>query len=968
MNSRTIESMELEIQGLTDDIDTDFLILYLESKRHSGGGPVSSCSRTGSQAMVTFENLSDAENVLSKEEHRVKSVTIHVRRPPPWDPGKVALCGLHPETEESLLELYVETVSGREEFSMVRSSDQKMVIVTFQELLSNEEFDHLEKAVQKRKLRAMSLSVQRVRLCADILVENLGGSVSAELLEMYFESRRSGGGTVNLLTMLRNNCAAVVSFSDVSVAARVLNRSHSLQNILLTVCPYYPTLMGSADETGPPEEKHSEAEEEGDKGAQNEEQQDLATEKMEVQDWQEKALGNPVIEELYEDQVGDCAVSDHEEQNTIPAERSMEGTYTAPPLESSQDKETRKKTETGTVPRPMQETEVLMDSSELRFLQEYHHELLAGMDQVTIVPLEAQEKCGFKVAGDPISCKTAVELLLHILSSLSSRTVTLQYPGVSMFLLEDEGQQAVFETERQHQCIIDMSHLSCRLMGCKFVDPWRFVHTSDTSPIQLTMGEELSEPAETRLAADIEDIKAFASLLKESQIEEDKEEIPATVTQWNIELEDDDLDLYTETSAKGQDGHSSEVDDEELDQVCKISRDEFQGRQLDEEAQLLLAIQMSMDTKDSAMENEDKDLQRALELSIRQQVLEEAEEPLQRALEMSLQKSWSYDEASPGQEDVDDVSGNEMVKALDTAQIKVIAGDETSLVVASAAIRKVVTSRLCKVTLDAVQDFQYKAEILSALEKKHKVTITMCDGQAQIHGFLQNPLRCQEELSQILRTLHADSRPQVRPLTADPQQTVALIPVSEISEEYKTVTQHFLSTLKELKSLIQVIQVQKVQNTLLYNQYQLKKQSMLALHTQGSIERTLYHGTTENGAKEICHHGFDRSFCGKNATLYGHGVYFAVDAEISARDTYSPPTTNGNKYILVAQVLTGEFALGKGDMKTPPIKPDTVGDVPQRYDSLVDNLQKPAIFVTFNDTQAYPQYLITCCNMRNNGK
>ncbi|KAG8544568.1 hypothetical protein GDO81_022262 [Engystomops pustulosus] len=50
--------MEVEILGLTDDVDTDFLILYLESKRRSGGGPVTSFTRTGNQALVTFENLS----------------------------------------------------------------------------------------------------------------------------------------------------------------------------------------------------------------------------------------------------------------------------------------------------------------------------------------------------------------------------------------------------------------------------------------------------------------------------------------------------------------------------------------------------------------------------------------------------------------------------------------------------------------------------------------------------------------------------------------------------------------------------------------------------------------------------------------------------------------------------------------------------------------------------------------------
>ncbi|XP_069815859.1 protein mono-ADP-ribosyltransferase PARP10-like [Dendropsophus ebraccatus] len=422
----------------------------------------------------------------------------------------------------------------------------------------------------------------------------------------------------------------------------------------------------------------------------------------------------------------------------------------------------------------------------------------------------------------------------------------------------------------------------------------------------------------------------FASLLKSK---EDNEEDSVATIHRNLEQDDEDVDLYTDASARGPDDGSSETGDEELEQACKMSRDEFQDRQLDEEAQLLLAIQMSMDTQDTR--DEEQDLQKALELSLREQVLEEAEKPLQMALEMSLRSSWACDEVSPSAKLIPSI--DEMAKAEDAAQIKVLAGDETSLVVACAAIKKAVKASLCMVTMDGVEDFQHKTEIMSALERKHKVTITEADGQLQIHGFLQTPQKCQKELEQILSAVHA-----AKPMS--PQQTAVLIPVCETSEEYNRVVEPFLSTLHNLRAVTQVLQVQKVQNTLLYKQYLLKKHSMVAQYPRTLIERTLYHGTTENGAKEICHRGFNRSFCGKNATLYGHGVYFAVEATISARDRYSPPSSEGNKYILVAQVLTGDFTIGKEDMKTPPIKRDVIGDVPQRYDSLTDHLEDPSLF------------------------
>lgn len=94
------------------------------------------------------------------------------------------------------------------------------------------------------------------------------------------------------------------------------------------------------------------------------------------------------------------------------------------------------------------------------------------------------------------------------------------------------------------------------------------------------------------------------------------------------------------------------------------------------------------------------------------------------------------------------------------------------------------------------------------------------------------------------------------------------------------------------------------------------------------------------------------------ATLYGLGVYFAARAVISARDRYSPPSANGTKFIFVAKVLTGEFTAGQPGLRAPPLREGS--GVPRRFHSVVDDPRQPDIFVIFNDTQAYPQYLITC--------
>ncbi|XP_056340859.1 protein mono-ADP-ribosyltransferase PARP10 [Oenanthe melanoleuca] len=195
------------------------------------------------------------------------------------------------------------------------------------------------------------------------------------------------------------------------------------------------------------------------------------------------------------------------------------------------------------------------------------------------------------------------------------------------------------------------------------------------------------------------------------------------------------------------------------------------------------------------------------------------------------------------------------------------------------------------------------------------------------------------------------------------EEEVRLLALAEDSEEFADTVQHFSATLEELHGHISVVQVQKLIHPVLYKQYQLKKGSVGRACAAGTaVERVLFHGTTQASSREICLHGFNRSFCGKNATLYGLGVYFAARAAVSARDRYSPPGAAGTKFIFMAKVLTGEFTAGRPGLRAPPLREGA--GVPRRFHSVVDDPRRPEIFVIFNDTQAYPQYLITCRSRR----
>ncbi|MEQ2181296.1 hypothetical protein GOODEAATRI_009997, partial [Goodea atripinnis] len=73
--------------------------------------------------------------------------------------------------------------------------------------------------------------------------------------------------------------------------------------------------------------------------------------------------------------------------------------------------------------------------------------------------------------------------------------------------------------------------------------------------------------------------------------------------------------------------------------------------------------------------------------------------------------------------------------------------------------------------------------------------------------------------------------------------------------------------------------------------------------------------------------------------------------------SYSNPAADGTQTMFVARVLTGRYTPGRSDMRVPP--PRNSQQPYDRYDSLVDRMDNPAIFIVFHDSQAYPDYLIT---------
>ena len=118
-------------------------------------------------------------------------------------------------------------------------------------------------------------------------------------------------------------------------------------------------------------------------------------------------------------------------------------------------------------------------------------------------------------------------------------------------------------------------------------------------------------------------------------------------------------------------------------------------------------------------------------------------------------------------------------------------------------------------------------------------------------------------------------------------------------------------------------------------------------------ERKLFHGTATKYVDAICRQGFDFRFSGKTTgTKFGKGSYFAKSARYA--DSYTD--YGRDKEMFLVRVLAGDFTKGDKSMVRPPPKNPSAPF--ELFDSCVDDVANPNIFVIFTFDQVYPEYVI----------
>ncbi|XP_064602045.1 protein mono-ADP-ribosyltransferase PARP14-like [Liolophura sinensis] len=176
-----------------------------------------------------------------------------------------------------------------------------------------------------------------------------------------------------------------------------------------------------------------------------------------------------------------------------------------------------------------------------------------------------------------------------------------------------------------------------------------------------------------------------------------------------------------------------------------------------------------------------------------------------------------------------------------------------------------------------------------------------------------------------------------------------------VTVELQSTDSEYQQVIKNLQGQVtNIIKIERIQNKSLYEQYVAKKGKIERSNPNKTVEKILWHGTSSDTVQSINNYGFNRSYCGKNATAFGNGVYFAVNANYSASNTYSRPDGQGHKRMYQTRVLVGDHTQGRSGMIVPPNKSG-----PILYDSVVDNPANPSMYIIFHDAQAYPDYLVT---------
>jgi hypothetical protein len=171
------------------------------------------------------------------------------------------------------------------------------------------------------------------------------------------------------------------------------------------------------------------------------------------------------------------------------------------------------------------------------------------------------------------------------------------------------------------------------------------------------------------------------------------------------------------------------------------------------------------------------------------------------------------------------------------------------------------------------------------------------------------------------------------------------IELKNTGAEYKNVL-----NILDNSNKFNILRIYKVINPVQYLHYQhwcdmlkLKYPDLNNLN-----EMYTFHGTQEMVVQNIVKGGFKYRF--NSRCNYGKGNYFAKKISYSIDSNYATPNKLGERFIFICRVCVGQTKLGTPDMA----ETDDTFQTASNH----DNPEYQTLFVTFDDHQSYPEFLI----------
>ena len=170
---------------------------------------------------------------------------------------------------------------------------------------------------------------------------------------------------------------------------------------------------------------------------------------------------------------------------------------------------------------------------------------------------------------------------------------------------------------------------------------------------------------------------------------------------------------------------------------------------------------------------------------------------------------------------------------------------------------------------------------------------------------------------------------------------------------------------------VDILKIERIQNTWLWETYQMSKKRMSDKNNGMVNEKNLFHGPRKNEPKDIYNseQGFDHRLA--SAGLFGEGTYFAAEAKYSHNYAYQLPLGINSHQLFLANVITGipyRCKPREHSLNVPPKKSEQMGLASvssaakfegERYDSVCGHTSGSDIYVVYELGRVYPAYLIT---------